>query len=519
MSKEIFFKNEGKNKMLSGINKTVDAIKSTMGAAGRNVFLWRPYGAPHNTNDGYTIAKEISLIDPTENMGAELVKEVAKTTVDQAGDGTSAASLLLQAIVTQGMVKIEEKVNVMNMKRGIEKAVNAVVEKIKQLSQPIDTHERLIQIATISANNDNEMGKLIAEAVREVGKDGVITVEENKEYKTVIEYADGMSIDCGYASPYFMNTPEKGLCVLNEPHILLFGGTLDSFKKIIKVIDNMVATNHKPLLIIADDFKGDVIHGLLVNIKNGLQVCCVKSPSKEIMEDIAIVTGATYINDKMNVKVEEIKVHHFGKAESVKIGALTTEIIDGNGKEEEIEKRVKEIEFSIDNAISDFDTTKLKERLAKLNAGVAIIKVGARTDTELNESKDRIDDAKCATIAAMEEGYVAGAGTTFLHCLSAIKDLTFDNEDEKTGAEIVRVAIQYPFSQILINAGLNPDDYLASIAMKPYGFGVNVRNNQVENLLDTGVIDPTKVLRCSLQNAASTAALLLITECVVSENI
>lgn len=520
MAKEIFFKENGRNKMKVGIDYVVDAIKTTMGAAGRNVYLWRPFGAPHNTNDGYSIAKEITFIDPVENMGAELVKEVAKKTVDEAGDGTSASSLLLQAIINEGQRQLTGNVNVMNMKRGIDKAVAAVVEKIKSLAQEVDNDDRLLQVATISANNDPEMGKYIVEAVKGVSKDGLITVEENKQYKTEVEFADGMDVDAGFVSPYFMNTPEKSMCVFNEPHILLYGGTLSSFKDFDKyIIEPMVKINHKPLIIIADDFKGDIVLGLLTNIKNGLQTCCIKAPVAEIMEDIASVTGATFINTKTNLKLQDVKISHFGKCETVKITATKTSFIDGYGKEEVIEERIKQLQSQIKNAVSDFDRDNLKQRLAKMQSGVAIIKVGGKTQTEIDEKKDRIDDAKSATIAAMEEGYVAGGGTTFLHCLPALSNLKFDNEDEAKGAKAVEIAIQYPFAQILSNAGLKADDYSVQIVMQPYGNGVNVKTNKVENLLETGVIDPAKVLRCAIENAASAASLFLTTECVVAENI
>jgi chaperonin GroEL len=517
MSKEIFFKDEGRKRMKVGIDKTVDAIKGTMGAAGRNVFLWRQFGAPHNTNDGYTIAKEISFIDPVENMGAELVKEVAKKTVDETGDGTSAASLLLQSIITQGMGKISEKVNVINLKKGIEKAVTAVVSHIKTLSKKVDTDETLLQIATISANNDAEIGEQIVKAIKGVGKNGLVTVEAGKEYKTEVEFADGMQVDAGYASSYFVNNPQKLTYELDECFVFLYGKDIADFKTVLPFIEKVVLD--KPVLIIAKDFKGDSLRGILSNLKNGLRMCCVRSVAEEVMEDIAILTGATYINDKSNLKIDNVNISHLGKASKVVVGSLSTSIIDGYGKEEKIESRIKEIEAQIEASISDFDKGNLRMRLAKLDSGVAIIKVGGQTETEIAEKKDRTDDAKCATLAAAEEGFVAGGGTALLYSVKHLETITGDNEDEQSGIDIVKMAIQYPFLQILENAGLDANEYAPKIMHEDYGFGVNVKNNKIENFFESGVIDPTKVVRKSLENAASVAALFLITECVVSENI
>lgn len=521
MSKEIFFKDEGRQKMKSGIDRTVNAIKSTMGAAGRNVFLWRQFGAPHNTNDGYTIAKEITFIDPVENMGAELVKEVAKATVDASGDGTSAASLLLQSIIEQGMEKLSQGVNVMNLKRGIEKAVVKVVDEIKRLSKKVETDETMLQIATISANNDAEIGEQIVKAIKGVGSKGFVTVEAGKEYKTELEFADGMQIDAGYASPYFVNNPQKLTYELDECYVLLYGRPIADFNEILPLIEKVIV--NQPILIIARDFKGNSLTGILSNLRNGLRMCCVRSVSDEIMEDIAILTGATYINDKSNLKLDKgdklINVSHFGKAGKVVVGNITTSIIDGYGTEEKIEQRVKEIEAQIENSISDFDKTNLKKRLAKLDSGVAIIKVGGKTETEIAEKKDRTDDAKCATLASIEEGFVAGGGTALLHCVKVLEGIKLENEDEQTGLEIIKNAIQYPFMQILENAGLDANDLAPKILHGDYGYGINVKNNQLENFFDSGVIDPAKVVRTSFENAASVAALFLTTECVVSENI
>lgn len=520
MAKEILFKSEGREKMKSGIDKIVDAIKSTMGAAGRNVFLWRQFGAPHNTNDGYTIAKEIKFLDPVEDMGAQLVKEVAKKTVDEAGDGTSGASLLLQSIIAHGMDKVKQGCNVMNLKRGMQKGVDAIINKLKQLSIPADSDEKIIQIATISANNDREIGEKIAEAVKEVGKNGLITVEEGRGYKTEVQYADGMKLDNGFSTPHFINHNSKPVCDLFEPYILVYDAVnkVTDQKEIVPICEEMIKQG-KSLLIIAN-VDGGALDALLINKTRGvIQVCAVNTFNHEIMEDIAAVTGATYISRNTNIKLKEVKIQHLGRAERISVSATNTEIINGYGTEDAIKKRIAQIESAIEASVSEFDTKNLKERLAKLDAGVAIIKVGGKTETEISEKKDRVDDAKCATIAALEEGYVAGGGTTFLHCIESINDVEYENEDERAGAEIIRKAIQYPFSQILTNAGLASNDYAPQIAMKPYGWGVNVRNNKVENLLETGVIDPTKVLRCSLENAASVAALFLTTECIVTENI
>lgn len=521
MSKEIFFKEEGKAKMKSGIDETVDAIKGTMGAAGRNVFLWRQYGAPHNTNDGWSIAREINFIDPVKNMGAELVKEVAKKTVDEAGDGTSASSLLFQAIVSQGMNKIGAGVNVMNLKKGIDKAVIAVVSKLKSLSKKIDTDERRTQIATVSANNDRVIGEKISEVIKEIGTNGLITVESTTaDYGVSVEYADGMQLGNGYASWEFINHPQKPVCELIDPYILVYDtvAKTTAAKDLLPICEEVIKRGGQ-LLIIAN-IEGEALKTLVINQKRGAITCCaVNAFNSDIMQDIAVVTGATYVTKSTNIKLDGVKLHHLGRAAKVVVTNNTTEIIDGQGKEEDIENRAKFIQTGMEQAVSDFDKNNLKERLAKLESGVAIIKVGGKTETEVSEKKDRIDDAKCATIAAEEEGYVAGGGTTFLHCLSAFNDLSFENKDEDIGAQIIRDAIQYPFAQILTNAGLIADDYLAKIAMQPYGTGVNVKTNTIENLFDSGVIDPTKVLRCSLENAASVAGLFLTTECVVAENI
>lgn len=516
MAKEIILDAAGRERMKVGIDKAANAIKGTMGAAGRNVSIWKQFGAPQNTNDGYTIAKSITLLDSTENMGAEMVKEVADKTVKMAGDGTSCASLLFQSIVSEGMDTIKTGVNVMNVKRGIEKAVVMAVSKLKGLSTPV-TKEKLIDIASISANNDNEIGIKIAEAINEVGKDGIIYVEESKTYETTVEVVDGMQIDSGFISPFFINSERKPECVLEDVYIVITDKKISKFEEILPLIE-IAVTKEKSLLIIADDVSGAALEGLIINKGRGLKVCAIKSTAqKEMMDDIAILTRGTYLSTQTNIKLSGAGIDKFGKAKKVVINNNTTTIIDGEGLNADIEKRIETIKGNIAESISDHDTKSLTERHAKLSGGVAILKVGGATESEISEKKDRIDDAVCATKAAMEEGYVAGGGVSYIACMPSVKTMEVENEEERIGTNIIFVALQDPFLQILKNAGINSDDYLKKVKFGDFGFGVNVKTGKFENLLESGVIDPTKVLRVALENAASAAALFLITECVLSE--
>lgn len=513
MPKDIFFKDEGRNKMKIGIDKAADAIKGTMGAAGRNVFIWKQFGAPQSTNDGYTIAKSITLFDPTENMGAELIKEVAEKTVKECGDGTSCASLLTQSIINTGLEKIQSGVNVMNLSKGIKMAVSSVVKRIKELSTPV-TKEKLVEIASISANNDKEIGKKIADAIDKVGKEGIIHVEESKTYETTVEVVEGMQIDSGFISPFFINQEKKPECILHDPYILITDKKINLFPDLIPIIEKC-AKESRPLFIIADNVEGPALEGLIINKGRGLMICAVRSPAqRETMDDIAILTKGTFVSTQMNLKLKDVGIDKFGQAKKVVINNNTTTIIGGMGLPENIKLRCETINGNIAEAISDFDKKTLEERLAKLNGGIALLKVGGATASEISEKKDRIDDAVCATKAAMEEGFIAGGGITYLECLAALPKS--DVPDEQTGIDIIGQALFHPFEQILLNAGLQPTDYMEKVN-RPYGMGVNVSNGLFEDLFKSGVIDPAKVARVALENAASVAALFLTTECVLSE--
>lgn len=522
MAKEIIFNADGRNRMKKGIDAAADAIKTTMGAAGRNVYIWKQFGAPDNTNDGYRIAKSINLLDSTESMGAEIIKEVAEKTVKEAGDGTSCASLLTQSIITEGLKHLDKGVNVMNMKRGIDKAIDYIVKELINRSIAIKDEKDLVKIAAISANNDYEIGGFIAKAINEVGKDGVVEVEESKTYETIIEVVDGMKVDGGFVSYHFMNDFKKEQCVLEDAYIWLTDRKFTSSKDLVPLMTKVMQSGKTSLLIVADSIEKDALTFLLAN-RERMNICAVQSMSdKMVMEDIAILTGGKYLDVSKNIKPENVELNQLGQAKRIIISNTNTTFIDGEGSNEKIKERMSALEAQIENSESDFHKNSLKKRLANLDNGVALIKVGGATETEINEKKDRIDDAVCATKAALEEGYVTGGGATYLDIAINGDKENYDTleQSEQRGWDTVMGAITEPFTQILKNAAFSDNDisnFVLEIKSKGYGYGVNVKNNQFENLLETGVIDPTKVLRVALENAASAAKLFLTTECVLSE--
>lgn len=532
MQREISFSSDGRNRVKVGIDKAVDAIKVTFGGAGRNVIIEKMIGWPQITKDGVTVAKSIELPDRIENMGAMLIKEVATKTVDISGDGTTCASLLTQMIITLGMEAIErDRVNPMDLKRGMEKAVGAVVSKIKQYASQADTPERLKQIATISANNDAEIGSIISRAIEKVGRDGVVEVEESKSNETTIDIVDGLQFDKGFISPYFINNETKPICELENPLILLWDKKISNMKDFVPVMTSIAKTGMS-LLIICEDLDNEVLKNLIINkTQNGFKVCAVKLPTfggskKLVMEDIAVITDGEFFSEEKGNVFKKIDAAQLGKAEKVIITKNKTTIIGGKGSKFKIDERIIQIKSEIDDeATNDFEKGKLKERLAKLQNGVAVIKVGGATETEISEKKDRIDDSKCATLASIDEGYVAGGGVTFIKCSEYLSFVAGNNDGENKGIEVIARALEMPFKQILFNAGIaweiktgwkKSESTIDKIKQKQYGYGVNVRTGEFENLLDKGIIDPAKVLRVALENAVSVAAIFLTTECVIS---
>lgn len=521
MSKNVDFGSEGRKKIIKGANVVGDAVKVTLGARGRNVVIEKKFGSPHITKDGVTVAKEIELEDPIENMGAAMIKEVATKTVDISGDGTTTAVVLAQSMINAGLKAVESGANPMDLKRGIEKAVSGIVEIIKGVSKKVKDNEILKQIASISANNDNYIGQLIADAVAKVGRDGLITVEESQTHETTIEVVEGMKLDRGYLSPYFVTDSEKMVAELPNPHILLYDKKISAMKDILHLLEK-VANSKRPLLIIAEDLEGEALATLVVNKLRGiLPVCAIKSPEfgdrrKLVMEDIATLVGGICISEEKGFKLESADMSYLGSAGKVVVSKDTCLIISGNGKKEEIQSRGNQIKTHIESSTSDYDKEKLKERLARLTNGVAVLKVGGVTEMEIKEKKDRIDDALCATRSAVEEGFVAGGGVTYLSAIPKLK-VEYANDDEKIGGSIVLKSLEAPFRQILENGGVEPSEFISAIKSGKYGNGYNIKTNKVENLFETGVIDPTKVVRVAFENAASIAALLLTTECIISE--
>ena len=522
MAKEIFFNTEARDRLKKGVEIISDAVKVTLGPKGRNVILDKKFGAPTVTKDGVTVAKEIELKDAIENMGAQLVKEVASKTADDAGDGTTTATVLTQAIFAHGIKNVAAGANPMDLKRGIDKAVLQVVENLKAQSKPIKDSNEIAQVAAISANNDQEIGKMIADAMDKVGKDGVITVEEAKGTDTEVKTVEGMEFDRGYLSPYFVTNTEKMEAELESPYILIYDKKISSMKELLPVLESAAQTG-KPLVIISEDVDGEALATLVVNkIRGSLKVAAVKAPGfgdrrKAMLEDIAILTGGTVISEERGFKLENATLEYLGTAEKVNIDKDNTVIINGNGKKEDIEARVNQIKSQIETTTSDYDREKLQERLAKLSGGVAILYIGAATEVEMKEKKDRVDDALHATRAAVQEGIVAGGGIALIRAIGAINKVKTENADQETGVNIVRLALEAPLRTIVENAGEEGSVVVQKVKEGKDDFGYNARENRYENMVAAGIIDPTKVTRLALENAASIASLLLTTEAVVAD--
>jgi len=523
MAKKILFGSEARRELKKGVDALANAVKVTLGPQGRNVSIEKTYGAPIVTKDGVTVAKEIELPEKEHNMGAQMVKEVASKTNEVAGDGTTTATVLAQAIFNTGLKNVEAGANPMDLKRGIDKAVAAIVAHLKKQSREIgDSYEKIEQVATISANNDSEIGKMIAEAMQKVKKEGVITIEEAKGLETTVEVVEGMRFDRGYLSPYFVTDTEKMQVVFENAYILIHDKKISGMKELLPILEQVFKTN-RPLLIIAEDLEGDALATLVVNkLRGSLRVAAVKAPGfgdrrKEMLEDIAVLTGGVVISEEKGFKLEEAQLDYLGQAEKIIIDKENTTIVKGAGSTEAIQARVKQIKAQIEQATSDYDKEKLQERLAKLAGGVAVIKVGAASEVELKEKKDRYNDALHATRAAVEEGIVPGGGVAYIRALEALNDIKAENEDEKTGIEIVRRAIEEPLRQIAENAGYDGSVIAQKVKEGKDDFGFNARTERFENLFDAGVIDPTKVVRVALENAGSVASLLLTTEAVVCE--
>lgn len=522
MAKEITFDTSARNKIKAGVDKLADAVKVTLGPKGRNVILDKKFGAPTVTKDGVSVAKEIELKDAIENMGAQLVKEVASKTADAAGDGTTTATVLAQAIFNIGIKNVAAGANPMDLKRGIDKAVQAVVESLNKQSKKIKDSSEIQQVATISSNNDNEIGKMISTAMDKVGKDGVITVEEAKGTETEVKTVEGMQFDRGYLSAYFVTNTEKMEADLESPYILIYDKKISSMKELLPILEQSAQTG-KPLLIIAEEVDGEALATLVVNkIRGALRVAAVKAPGfgdrrKAMLEDIAILTGGKVITEELGFKLENTTLDMLGRAEKVNIDKDNTTIVNGAGKKADIQGRIAQIKSQIETTTSDYDKEKLQERLAKLSGGVAILYVGAATEVEMKEKKDRVDDALHATRAAVQEGIVPGGGVAYIRAADSLKSIQVDNEDQNTGVNIIRQALESPLRVIAINAGQEGSVVVNAVREGKGDFGYNARDDKYENFFKAGIIDPTKVTRLALENAASIAALLLTTEAVVSE--
>ena len=521
MAKQIKFDADARQKILAGVEKLSAAVTSTLGPSGRNVILDKKFGSPQITKDGVTVAKEIELADPFENMGAQMVREVASKTNDVAGDGTTTATLLAEAVYREGLKNITAGANPMALKRGIDAATGAVTDAIAKLAKKVKSAEEIAQVATLSANGDEEIGKIISDAMDKVGKDGTITVEEAKTLETTLDVVEGMQFDKGYLSPYFVTDPEDMECVLENPYILLFEKKISNLQDMLPLLQNVAKTG-KPLMIIAEDVEGEALATLVVNkLRGTFQVCAVKAPGfgdrrKAILEDIAILTGGKLISEDLGIKLENVTLDMLGKAKKVTVDKDNTTIVQGQGKSADISARVALIKKQIDETTSDYDREKLQERLAKLAGGVAIIKVGAATEAAMKEKKDRVDDALHATRAAVEEGIVPGGGVAYLRCQKAIDALKLE-DDEKVGASIIARAIEAPLRKLVSNAGQEAALVVANVKKAAGANGYNVRTGEYGDLLKCGVVDPAKVVRTALQNAASIAGLLLITDCMVTD--
>jgi len=524
MAKDIKFDLSARDAIKKGVDALADAVKVTLGPKGRNVIIDKKFGAPVVTKDGVTVAKEIELSDPIQNMGAQLLKEVASKTADIAGDGTTTATVLAQAIVTAGLKNVTAGANPMDLKRGIDKAVLAIVENLKKQSKSVGNDNKMIeQVATISANNDSFIGKLIAEAMAKVKKEGVITVEEARGTDTTVEVVEGMQFDRGYLSAYFVTNTDKMEVVLENPYILIYEKKLSSMKELLPLLEKTVQTGH-PLLIIAEDLDGEALATLVVNkMRGSLKVAAVKAPGfgdrrKAMLEDIAVLTNGVFISEEGGYKLENADLTYLGRAEKVTIDKDNTTIVGGTGKKADINARISQIKAQIENTTSDYDKEKLQERLAKLAGGVAVLYVGAATEVEMKEKKDRVDDALHATRAAVEEGIVAGGGVAYVRACEVLEKLKGENEDETTGIAIIRRALEEPLRQIVANSGTSDGSVVLQKVKEGKGdFGFNARTEKYENMFAAGVIDPTKVSRVALENAASIAGMILTTECVLSE--
>ena len=523
MAKDIFFDVEAREKLKKGVDALADAVKVTLGPKGRNVVIGKKFGAPHITKDGVTVAKEIELEDEVENMGAQMVKEVASKTADIAGDGTTTATVLAQAIIGAGLKNVAAGANPMDLKRGIDKAVNEVVSNLRKLSKEVGSdNSKIEQIATISANNDEAIGALIAKAMKDVGNDGVITVEEAKGIETEVKTVEGMQFDRGYLSPYFVTNTEKMITEMEDPMILICEKKISSMKELMPILEP-VAQSSKGLLIIAEDVDGEALGTLVVNrIRGSLKVAAVKAPGfgdrrKAMLEDIAILTGGQVISEERGMTLENTTIDMLGTAEKIEIDKDNTTIVNGKGKKADIKARVGQIRAQIETTTSDYDKEKLQERLAKLSGGVAVLYVGAPTEVEMKEKKDRVEDALAATRAAVEEGIVAGGGVALLRAIETLDKINGLNEDEVTGISIVKRAAEEPLRQIIANAGEEGAVIVQEVKAGKNDFGYNARSEKFENLFKAGVIDPTKVTRIAVENAASIAAMLLTTECVIAD--
>ncbi len=521
MAKDIKFNMDARDLLKKGVDQLADAVKVTLGPKGRNVVIEKKFGAPQITKDGVTVAKEIELEDKFENTGAQLVKSVASKTGDDAGDGTTTATILTQAIVTEGLKNVTAGANPMDLKRGIDKAVGAVVDFIKDSAEKVnDNYDKIEQVATVSANNDAEIGKLLADAMRKVSKDGVITIEESKSRDTSIGVVEGMQFDRGYLSAYFVTDADKLECVMENPYILIYDKKISNIKDFLPVLQP-AAESGRPLLVIAEDVDSEALTTLVVNrLRGGLKICAVKAPGfgdrrKAMLEDIAVLTGGTVISEEKGLTLDKATLEMLGTCDKVTVSKDNTTIVNGAGSKEAIAERVAQIKKEIENTSSSYDKEKLQERLAKLAGGVAVLYVGANSEVEMKEKKDRVDDALCATRAAIEEGVVAGGGTTYIRALKALENLKGDNADEQTGINIVERAIEEPLRQIAINGGAEGAVVVQKVREGEGDFGYNARLNKYEDLREAGVIDPAKVARVALENAASIAGMFLTTECLI----
>jgi len=521
-AKRLVFDTEAREKLKKGVDILANAVKSTLGPKGRNVILDKKYGAPAITKDGVTVAKDIELKDPIENMGAQLVKEVASKTADSAGDGTTTATVLAQAIVTAGLKNVAAGANPMDLKRGIDKAVVAIIEDLKKQSKQISNNAEIEQVATISANSDSEIGKMIANAMEKVGKDGVITVEEAKGTETEVKVVEGMQFDRGYLSPYFVTNPDKMEAELDNPYILIYDKKVSSMKELLPILEQVAQTG-KPLVIVSEEVEGEALATLVVNkIRGALKIAAVKAPGfgdrrKAMLEDIAVLTGGTVISEERGYKLEAATLEFLGTAEKIVIDKDNTTIVNGKGKKEAITGRINEIKNQVANTTSDYDREKLQERLAKISGGVAILYIGAATEVEMKEKKDRVDDALHATRAAVEEGIVPGGGVALIRAGHVLDSVETRNEDEATGVNIIRIAIEAPLRTIVANCGGEGSVVVQKVKEGKADFGYNAREDRYENMIAAGVLDPTKVTRLALENASSIASLLLTTACVIAD--